>query len=91
MSRLKDGMMRYNDRYKRFLKNLLRSVDYIYPISAKSIEDLVYVLKQEFYEKNKYIFKDGDTFDHIKFVVDGEVEIFVKFDQGEEIVLDTLF
>ena len=56
--RLKAGMMRYNDRYKRFHKRLLRSVDNLYALSPKSIEELVYVLKQEYYERGRIIFKE---------------------------------
>lgn len=36
------------------------------------------------------MFKEDDVFDRITFLADGEIEVYLKMDNGEEIFVDTL-
>ena len=51
---------------------------------------MVYLLKQEFYETGSFIYQPGDICNTLKVVSEGEVQVIIKFDTGEERVMDVL-
>jgi len=74
-----------------FLKKLLFSMDYFSNLSEETIEELHYMLVQEFFEQGTEVFTAGDHCKSIFFIVDGEVDLFVPTADGEELLLDTLY
>jgi CRP-like cAMP-binding protein len=86
---LKNKMKTYNDTYKIFQKEILRSVDYMTNLTDDSIEEISYFLKQVDFEKDKIIFRAGDPADCIFFITNGRVQISVNSNDNE-IIIDTL-
>lgn len=87
---LKQRMERYKDNLKEFIKQLLKSVDYIRECSDKTVEELSYYCKQEFLEKDKILFRAGDPIDRIYFIVGGKLNITITIN-SINIVVDTLY
>jgi CRP-like cAMP-binding protein len=59
LSKLKARRIEYNDCWKSFLRKLILSVEYFKNLNANTIEELIYSLRQEYYEVNKVLFKTG--------------------------------
>lgn len=89
-SKLKEKMKSYNDSYKVFLKQLIRSVDYMSKLCEDSVEEISYYLKQEDYEKDKIIFRAGDSVNNVYFITNGRVNITINVSETD-ISIDTLY
>ena len=76
---LKGYMQNYNDRFKRFLKKVLTKIEYIQSANANLLENLVYALNVEHFDKESYIFKPGMSKERLMFIAYGEAEISFTF------------
>ena len=90
LSKLKARRSEYNDWWKMFLRKLITSVDYFKRCKPNTIEELVYSLRQEYVEANKVLFKTGDSMEKIRFISHGTVQIIIRWDDGQEILIDNL-
>lgn len=88
-TKLREKIKSYKDTYKMFVKEILRSVDYMSNLSDDSIEEISYFLKQVDYEKDKIIFRAGDFIDKIYFVINGRIKISVNINDTE-VFIDSL-
>ena len=70
---------------------MLRNVDFFKRLPEDTINELSLTLREQFYEKNALTFESGSQVEHIIFVLHGELDVIVKMDDGEEVVIDTLF
>ena len=89
-TKLKQKIKNYNDPYKIFLKELLRSVDYLSNLSDDSIEEISYYLEQLDYEKDKIIFRAGDPVSSIHFITNGRINVTVNINDTD-VPIDTLY
>ena len=71
------------------LKKAIMATDYFSCLSEEAIEDLVLTLKQEQFETDTAIFKEGDTCRGIIYLIEGNIEL-CHVEDGQEIVVDTL-
>lgn len=91
LNRLKKRISTYNDRLRTFQKQMLRNVDFFERLPEETINELSLTLREQFYEKNALAFESGSQVEHIIFILHGELDLIVKMDNGEEVVIDTLF
>ena len=63
--------------------------DYFGNLPEDEIEDLVYMLKQEQFEHENVIFREGDACRGIMYLMEGKIEIS-HVEEGQDIVVDTL-
>lgn len=83
-------MKEYKDSYKLFTKELVRNVDYIHGLSDNTVEEITYYLRQKHFEKDKILFRAGDSIDSIYFITNGSIKITVTINDTE-VPLDTLY
>jgi cGMP-dependent protein kinase len=74
-SMLKNKMKTYNDNYRLFQKEIIRSIDYMANLNDDSVDEISYCLKQVDFEKDKILFRAGDVADCIYFIASGHVQI----------------
>jgi CRP-like cAMP-binding protein len=89
-TKLKEKIKSYKDSYKMFVKELLRSVDYMSKLSEDTIEEISYYLKQVDYEKDKVIFRAGDPIDKIYFITNGRIITSANINDTE-VPIDSLY
>ena len=89
--KMKENRKLYDDKWKQFLRQLVSSVPFFRELSENTLEELLYGLEQEFHEKDAVLFKPGDVCTGIRYLSDGEIDFVVRLDNGEEILIDTLF
>lgn len=89
-AKLKNKMKEYKDSYKLFTKELVKNVDYICNLSDDTIEEVTYYLEQRHYEKDKIIFRAGDSIECIHFITNGTVKITVSINDSD-VPIDTLY
>lgn len=87
---LKTNMRQYEDRMKRFVKNQLKTLPYASSISEDTLEELTYMVKNEYYEHNQIVFRSGDPTTRVYFVTMGEVDIFQEIG-SQELIIDSLY
>lgn len=73
-----------------FTKELVRNVDYITTLSDDTIDEITYCLEQRHFEKDKIIFRAGDSIDCIHFITNGTVKITVNINDTD-VPIDTLY
>eukprot|EP00347_Sterkiella_histriomuscorum_P001244 403372776 len=86
--KIKTNMQQYQDRYKVWQKVQLRKIDFLSQLSFETLEELSYLLNQE-YQTGQTIFKTGTICDRFLILVEGEIDIFVQY-RNVETTLDTL-
>ena len=72
------------------LKNAIVKTDYFSRLPDEVLEDLVYMLKQERFESDNVIFREGDPCRGIMYLMEGNIDI-CHSENGQEIVVDTLY
>ena len=87
---LRVRMRVYDDGMKRFIKNQLKTLPYASGISDDTLEEISYLVKHEYYENNKIVFRSGDPTTKVYFVTMGEVDIFREIG-NKEFLIDTLY
>ena len=88
-TKLKQRIRSYQDPLKLQLKEALVRTDYFGNLPEDEIEDLVYMLKQEQFENENVIFREGDPCRGIMYLMEGNMELS-HVEEGHEIVVDTL-
>jgi CRP-like cAMP-binding protein len=91
LNRLKKKISTYNDKLRVFQKQMLRSVDFFSRLAEPTIDELSLTMRDQFYEKDSYAFESGAPVESIIFILQGELDLVVRLDNGEEKVIDTLF
>ena len=91
LNKLKRSMRAYQDPWKRFIKTMLLNVEYLSALCDTTIEELLSSLRDDFYEQGSRVFQSGDTCYGLMLICEGELDIIVKMEDGEELVLDTLY
>lgn len=84
--KMKAKLKTYNDKLKIFLKVILKSIPFMKNLSAESIEEVTYHLKQKYYDPNEVIFRPGDPVDQLYLITRGEVDLIVNIDNHDFIV-----
>lgn len=75
---------------KKFLIHMLERVDYFQRIGEDAIHDIIYSLENHFYDTGEYLQKPGDTSDMMYFVLEGQVEVYTKF-ENLKFVIENLY
>jgi signal-transduction protein with cAMP-binding, CBS, and nucleotidyltransferase domain len=83
---MKAKLKTYNDKLKVFLKVMLKAIPFMRNLSAESIEEVTYHLKQKYYDPNEVIFRPGDPVNQIYLVTRGEVNLIVNIENHDFIV-----
>ena len=101
LNKLKMGMRTYDDPWKRFMKvrlicdrslqKMIMNVDYFENLTRSSIEEILYSLRDDFYEKNSIVFRQGEPVHGLMFLCEGELDIIVKMHGEQDIIIDTLY
>jgi len=65
-------------------------VSYCKKISREALHDLIYQLKQRYYEKGTILLKPDDTYSSLYFVEDGCLEVYTLF-EGNEFIIERLY
>ena len=79
----------YKDAKIEFLKNMVRSVDYLKNCSEDLIYDIVFSLQLENFEKDSIVLQTNNQADKIYFIEEGQVELYTSF-EGNEFVIERL-
>lgn len=88
--RMNDEMIKYQDRWKKFLKKTLKYICFLsHDISDIILEDLIYELDTEHIETGNYLFKKGYCCDCIYIVIHGELDVFME-NNNRETFIETL-
>ena len=88
-TKLKRHSRSYQDPLKHQLKNAIIRTDYFSSLPDDAIEDLVLMLKQEQFESDTAIFREGDPCRGIMYLMEGSIDL-CHVEGGQEIVVDTL-
>jgi signal-transduction protein with cAMP-binding, CBS, and nucleotidyltransferase domain len=80
---------RYNDENFRFRSKMIKNVPYFKNLSDSVIQELVYLLKPAFYDKDAFIVRKGDSTDRIFFLKTGTIEIEISL-RKEKMHFDSL-
>mmetsp|Transcript_38264 Transcript_38264/g.58340 ORF Transcript_38264/g.58340 Transcript_38264/m.58340 type:complete len:92 (+) Transcript_38264:565-840(+) len=90
---MRERTLDYKDPWKQFRKKVLEQIHY-FPSVAKDfpffLDEVQYHLKEEVFEKGTEIIGPDCPLQHMIFVVQGLVDLFVFDPDGHEIELDTL-
>mmetsp|Transcript_41304 Transcript_41304/g.62908 ORF Transcript_41304/g.62908 Transcript_41304/m.62908 type:complete len:172 (-) Transcript_41304:761-1276(-) len=86
--RLKDHMFTYKDKYKMWLKQQLSNIPFMKYLPDKVLDELTIIMKQEFFDENFEIMKQGEYSGKIYILVQGKIEIYVP--TSEDLILDIL-
>ena len=70
---------------------MIANVDYFENLTSTSIEEIIYSLRDDFYEKSSVVFKQGELVHGLMFICEGELDIIVKMHGEQDIVIDTLY
>ena len=82
----------YNDRWKKFVKRTLESIEYFNePKLEKIREELFYKLEILNIKKDTTIFQNGKPWREIYIIANGEVNIFIENNDKNESYLDTVY
>jgi len=80
----------YWDPWKRFLRKVLRNIDYLsYGVSKETLEEIMYLWEQITISEDTQLFKSGSKCKDIYIVSDGQLNIYVN-NANKETFLDTL-
>ena len=80
----------YTDPWKKFLKKVLRNIDYLsYGVSDESIEEITYLCEPITISEDTQLFKSGSKCKDIYLISDGQLNIYIN-NSNKEIFLDTL-
>lgn len=75
----KDIRGKYKDRWKRFLKRTLKSIDFLsYGVSEEIIEEIIYMLEIVNINKGATLFDSGSPCKEIYILAQGELGIFIN-------------
>jgi len=80
---LKEGIYKYNDKAKRFLKRTLEKVEYFRDIGQDAIHDVLYGLKGAKYEPGDILQEPGDDATKLFILQSGLVEVYTSFEEYE--------
>jgi len=69
----------YNDHYMRFLKKTLRRCPFLRPLKRSALNRMIYRLPVSRFEAGTYLYKEGEVVSRVTFILSGEVEIYVPF------------
>ena len=86
--KIKEGLKKYQDLNKLFMKELLKNTDLTECLSDDTIEELSYGMKPLYVENGSFLFKEGDYVSRIYFVVSGHLSITLRLDGLEAEVED---
>mmetsp|Transcript_28995 Transcript_28995/g.43757 ORF Transcript_28995/g.43757 Transcript_28995/m.43757 type:complete len:223 (+) Transcript_28995:1778-2446(+) len=88
---LKHYYLLYNDERKKFLIRLIRRIGTFQNwLPSRYISDVIYRLKQRYYEKGSIILKKNSRANDIFIIEYGEVKVVTKF-EGSEFIIDYLY
>ncbi len=87
---LKNGIYKYKDRFKSFIKQCLKKVDYFNGLSEDAIHDLMYNMELKHYSAGEILQKPGDIEQHLIFIQDGCVEVYLELD-GNKFAFERLY
>lgn len=80
----------YNDSWKKFLKKVLRNIDYLsYNMSDETIEEIAYLLEPLTISEDTLLFRSGAKCKDIYIISDGIINIYVN-NANKETFLDAL-
>ena len=74
---------------KRQLKEAVGNIEFFKDLPEESIEDMLQEIKQEQFENDNIVFKEGDQCRGIMYIIDGEIELSYSKD-NQSIMVDTL-
>ncbi len=88
--KIKDGLWKYQDRNKVFMKTILANSDITYNLDPDIIEELSYGMKPMYLEQGSFLFKEGDYTSKIFFIISGHISVTLRT-QGEEAEVEDLY
>jgi hypothetical protein len=83
-------MQAYKDNLKKFIKEMIWSVDYFKSCSPETIEEISYYWEQQYVDKDTVIFRAGDPIDKLYFIINGSVNINVRIGMSD-VLVDSLY
>lgn len=89
---MNEKIIEYQDRWKKFLKQTLRSISFLsHDLSDIIIEDFYYELETDKIEAGNFLFRKGFPCDCIYIIVNGELDILMDNNgNGRETYIETL-
>ena len=90
--KMKEKAFKYSDPWKRFKIHLLHQIDYFdeQEMSPECFDEIQYNFKEEYMDAGNEFIAAGEQCTAITFVVQGEVELQVFDQMGDEYILETL-
>ena len=90
--KLMSKIVGYNDCWRVFCKNMIRTVPYLAFCDKSLMIHILYSLQQERFESGQVVVNIGDPIDYVYFIADGELEFFTYvFDKTAGIFLNDSF
>ena len=87
---LKNGIYKYKDRMKQFLKQSLKKVDYFKEVDDKLLHEVIYNMELKHCQEGEILQRPGDLARDLYFVQDGVIEVYADFD-SHNFVVERLF
>lgn len=74
-----DNIYKYDDKWKTYIKNTLRKIDFFsHECSDEILDDIYHDIKFERYEQEKTIFSIGDYCTSIYIVLFGKIDLYLQ-------------
>jgi len=86
ITKMKEGLREYQDNYKLFVKRMVLSIPYLRQLPDQIVEEILYSLKQDHYDAEKYLVRAGDACHSIIFIVEGQIELVAKLQDGDGVM-----
>ena len=88
-TKMKKNLIKYQDKYRQWMKFTLLNIDYFRDLSVETYEELIFHLVTETYQANDEVLKQNNHYNKIFILVHGEVELYFGL-RNKEIKIDTL-
>ena len=87
---MKEQIFAYDDDVKHFLSSNLKKISYLRSLDLDIFHEVMFSFQQETFDKNTYIFKEGELSNAMFLVKNGIIEITVKV-EGQDLAIERLY
>lgn len=89
VSIFKEGILKYDYQYKRFMKTTLNQIPFLKNIDGSSFIDVLYSMQRIIYDKGSILMQPNDNPSDLYILQDGVIEVFTYFEE-HEFIIETL-
>lgn len=90
VGQLKEGIYKYNDRMKKFMKDSINRIEYFQNVNDDAIHDVLYNMETETMPAGSLLFEPGDETKEMLLIQDGVIEVYTSF-ENHTFVIERLY